>query len=499
LYGVLLYYISPKDISNVAFGDKSYFYLAGAKFFYPTYPAPGYLSLGWLVIKFGALLGIPDGLSMILFLSIIPSVISAVVVYLFVKAKMPGNSYAPWVAVFAIMGFWSWVINGVRAESYNLVGMLIVLGVYLSYVRKQYWIAVSLFAAALTCHWLNPIPTVAVFTLYNRNLLKRSYILLLGWLVYIPFLDMGMVSSVGVHLHSMSTFLASVESYSRTVVASGDFSRIPNNLENLAAILSTGMWIAIIPMVLFWVKGGLREKIPFIAVVIPFLANTVCSSTEVSFMQWSSIVPLMAVGAGLGCQYLPSINFKRAFAYGMVIPVLILPFVFSHLDTNPTEARNFINSLSQVPDNSYILCQRDATNGKDDIESGALINFSVVYYDRVNGKSLIALPYMYVWYSRQQLTTTGVTETLISTGFNFPGMQDQSFLWYGSMDDMILQCKARILEFNPDANVYYFKMVDGATWKSELVKVGSPEDLAKNGQYYSIINKLDQRLREVGY
>ena len=112
LYGILLYAISPKDISNVGFGDKSYFYILGAKYFLTTYPAPLYITLGWVVIKLGTFLHMSDGLSMIIFLSIIPSLITIVVTYLFVEAKTK-SIYAKWIAAFIVMSFWVWIMNAV--------------------------------------------------------------------------------------------------------------------------------------------------------------------------------------------------------------------------------------------------------------------------------------------------------------------------------------------------------------------------------------------------
>jgi hypothetical protein len=215
-------------------------------------------------------------------------------------------------------------------------------------------------------------------------------------------------------------------------------------------------------------------------------------------MQWSSIVPLLAVATGLGCTYLPSFNFQKVFAYGMIIPILITPFAFSHLDTNPTEARNFINSLSQVPDYSYILAQRNSTLGQDDIISGAIITFAVMYYNREYNRHLYVVQYPELWYNRQQLVKSSATVFLIESGFNFPGMQDQSFIWYGSSNDMITEAKARILEFNLDTNVYYFQMLDDATWKSEIIKIGSSQDLKVNGGFYTYIQQLDQRVHNLG-
>lgn len=499
LYGILLYAISPKDISNVGFGDKSYFYILGAKYFLTTYPAPLYITLGWVVIKLGTFLHMSDGLSMIIFLSIIPSLITIVVTYLFVEAKTK-SIYAKWIAAFIVMSFWVWIMNAVRVESYNLIGMFLILGVYLSYVKKQYWVAISLFALAIACHWLNAIPTVIIFTLYNKNLLKRCYALLVGVAVYVPFLGIfsaktGLNSSAGMNM------LQSIKSYGGSVFASGNISRLPHNLENLAAIIFMGLWIAIIPLIIYWIKAPLKEKMPYIVMTFPFLICTVCSFNEASYMQWSSVVPLLAITAGIGCTYLPSIkniSFQKVFTFGMVIPILIIPFAFNHLDTNPTAARDFINSLNQVPDYSYVLAQRNSTLGQDDIISGAIITFAVTYYDREYNKHLYVVQYPELWDTRQQLVKSNATISLIESGFNFPGMQEQSFIWYGSSNDMILEAKARILEFNPNVNVYYFQMLNDATWESETIKIGSPPDLEANSNFYTYIQQLDQRTRASG-
>lgn len=430
-YFSILVYCSPLDITQLNSGDKCFAHLYSSVTGVRIYNAPLYTLLGWVVTR----LPFSDGFSLSFFLSIIPSVICVALVYFAIK-KQTDTKGAPLFGALSLAASWLFVSQAVKVEVYPALALLLILG-YTFAVYKKGVLAAITFGFALSGHWVDAIPVVFAMFFYSREFRRRSYLTLIvfagvfiAW-KFLPNYRNGIFED---------TFLSSAIRLFE-FWGSGTVYDFILNLSRIPIIMFM-IGFGWIPAILYFVKEY-KKAAPIIFIVGVLCLFILISLNDAGYQQIGTIIPFLAVAAGLGFKYLANVNFKRIVICGTLITLLLIPLCWN-IDTNPTSARDMIDQLDDIPDNSIVACYREP-----DAYANA-ISWTVDYYNFENDKHLYPLVVCSLWYANdsniKEITDMGILVPEIGNGsplmFNYPKTMDA------------------IAALNPNISFYYYELVD---------------------------------------
>jgi len=480
--GILLY-CSPLDITQISAGDKCFSLLYGSVNYVTGYYAPVYMGLGWIVTR----LPILDGMAMSLFLSLIPAVASAILVYLTIRLKSD-NKYAPWIGTLVVMGSWAFFTQALKVEAYVLGGFFLILGYYLMTKRKFAWSAVSL-GLAVCCHWMAiPIAAGAII-FYRKELWKKAYI----WIGVSVALYWGYLFTAGPYVPGAEAdFMSIKDSLIMRIdwgYLSADISWVGHLLQRGTAILLFSFGLGLIPFAYYIRKTSIKESFPIVfsfgVIAILCLAGT----HDVGYMGFAPVVPLVGVGVGLGVTHMKAKHMEKIVLAGVLLPVLLLPMVFGNFDSNPTTARAMINELDKIPDGSLVICERAAFTGEKIRGTTSVftpdgfccnsVGSAVLYYNSVNpGRDIIQVYPYYIWATPEYLAAMAGDDLLREKGVNLPGHfyvfpdgKQVVYYWFGNLDYDMYLAEIRLKAVNPDRHVYMYNLLDTGTFRSEIQEI----------------------------
>lgn len=444
-YAVVLVIASPLDITLLNMGDKSFGLLYSSKYLERIQLDPIYFSLGWLVTR----LPIRDGMSMVIFLSIIPSLLSSILVFASVR-KQTSEDLAPWIASAIMMSSWIFFAQAIKVEVYTMVAFFISVS-YFMFAYNRYIFSSVFFGLSLCVYGITAIPFVAAFTIRSKNIRKFWYIVIGIPLVIIPVWSYLVPTNlIGVGWVSLPQMLAHGW-------FGGDISRLPLLSFRLIAILLMSFGCGIIPLYYF-IKRDYHSSVPFLVGMLIACVYYLSAIEESGIMQLSVVVPIIAIACGLGVKYIKSRDVKVLTLTCSVVIMLMSGWIWN-IDTNPTSARNMIDQLSSVPDGSIIIGAR-MNYGRTDT-FGNSVELITNYHNRTTGRSLVPLPVgLILDPDIKEYTDKGIYNDII-----FP----DSFASDDINEDIYFGME-KIKRLNPDKRVYYYRYTDTERMLCELTE-----------------------------
>lgn len=419
LYFAILFIASPKDATYYAGGDKALGLLYGMVTLNSDFANPVYTSLGWLVTR----LPIHDGLAVNVFLSIIPSVISSIIVYMIVFKLTDRRFYAT-CASLALMSSWIFFVQTLKLESYPLMAMLISLS-YLGIVKKNNYLSVLPMVVAMWTHFMIAMVVTICFIGYYKSFRSMWYVLLLSFIMYPIF-----------HYLHKGGFYSYYTAGAWNAVFGGHSDTIVENVTRGLALTVGGIGIALYPIYKFFINAKLRHIVPLL---VPLLIFSLFSSflPEWQWQLFAGVMPLAAISAGIGMSYIAKKSIQYCVAGLLVLSIIPLPMIFQ-LDNNPTSARVMIEELDYIdPDSNYVVMWGGTYRDFGCFGS----NFAVDYYNYFNGDRVRSL---HIGHE--------------SSGFNVP----ESYSTYFDFMD-------KFMVMNPGVDIYYYRLSENSTLKCELI------------------------------
>lgn len=427
-------------------GDKCFSFLYSAVYLERLHNSPLYTFCGWLVTRFP----FRDGFSLSLFLSVLPAVATVVLVYLSVY-KQRHDRFAACVGAVTLMASWVYFAQAVKVEVYIFASFFLMLG-YTSLIYKRYNFGALFFGAAATVHWITALATLAAFVLHEKELRRRWYIwgsvilgiYLIWYLGVVPFNS---------DADQDPFFLVNLS------WSAGPISEVAQNIARFLVVPlfgGTAGWFFIGP----YIRREFDKAIPLLyAFSIPLIYLLVAVADS-GYMQMATVIPLLAVMAGLGVMHMKR-RLAKILAVLFIFPLIALPFIWN-IDSNPTTARQMINALDQVPDDGFVVALR-MYHGKTDTYGGS-IECLVTYYNRHSGRCLRTVNLGYLW---QSAVYQEGAQRLRATGLAIPLYDD---MLGATMAESIVKTLCALKDYNPDARFYYYEVTDAETMRMELAE-----------------------------
>lgn len=438
-FGIVLY-CSPLDITILGAGDKCFTHLYSAATGQGLYNSSIYMMFSWIIAR----LPFSTGFSLSFFLSIIPSIICIALVYFAVK-KQTDTKGAPLFASLSLAGSWVFLIQALKVDVYPIVAMFLILGYTLAVYKKGTLAAIS-FGFALASHWVDAIPAVVAILIYNKEFRRKSYWCVIVYVIiaiiwrFVPVYKDGAYNA-GI----MSSFYILTGWW-----GSGSFNDLIGNLSRIPIIMFM-IGFGWIPATLYSIKEY-KKAAPLIFIVGVLLIFIIVAPSDAGSQQMGAIIPFLAVAAGLGLKY---IKFKNIIVFGSIATLFITP-IFWNIDTNPTSARDMINQLDNVPDNSIVLAYREP------IAYSNAIMWIVDYYNYENDKHIYPLS---IGIFNKQSEFADKIQEVKDMGIIIP---DEDTICVGNVSQSSLNIINALVDANPNISFYYYECVDFRSLKCEL-------------------------------
>ena len=448
VYFAILVYCSPLDITQYAAGDKCFAHIYTAATGQRIYTDPIYTMLSVLFTR----LPFSDGFSLSFFLSIIPSVICVALVYFAIK-KQTDVKGAPLFGSIALASSWMFVSQAVKVEVYPILAMLLILG-YLFAVCKKGTLAAITFGLALAGHWVDAIPIIFAMFIYSREFRRRFYISLIIWIGMYCMWTIFPTYRGGLFDTNLKSSMIILFNW----YGGGSFKSIIGNMSRIPIVIFM-IGFGWIPAFLYFVKDY-RKAAPIIFIVGILVMFIIVAPGDSAFQEIGTIIPFLAVASGLGFGYIISKGIRKIVVCGTCITLLLIP-AFWHIDTNPTTARDMINQLNNIPDNSIVACYRYPSQ-----YSNSVI-WTVDYYNFEHNKHLHpVIPWELIEPSKYPKDIND----MINLGLVIPSTEEI----YGNSSITLDYVKLMnaLAACNPGVDIYYYKMIDIRSMRCELTLWG---------------------------
>lgn len=453
VYSGILFYISPLDITQVNSGDKTFSFLYSAVYFERLHPSPLYTYLGWLVTR----LPMSDGMSLSIFLSIIPSIATCIFVYLIIK-KLNSSIFYARVGTLLFAASWIFVAQAVRIESYLLVTLLLVVGYYF-YVCRKSTLSMLFLGLAMGSHWGTSAPFL--FGIFFFDIFNKEFFLIRKWYIFvftvavIELVWYFVVPTYNVDIDNSINLLWSLQ----IGWGAGNLIDIVDNMPRFLSAVVFSIGLGLMPAVLFFIKDLKKSVIYLFPALIPLFYSLI-TIADCAVNQAAMAVPFLAIAGGLGMKYIDTVAIRKMIIIGSIVMMLSSIFVWN-IDTNPTTARDMINQLDNVPDHSIIVDLR-LVNGKTDTYGGG-VDWTVNYYNKKMNKNLFPLNIGYLGYAG----FNDGRQKILDQGIIIPNIDDMTGATPQKNMENVMNSLCR---YNPEKDFYYYDCVDLISVKYELKK-----------------------------
>jgi hypothetical protein len=337
-YAIVLCVCSPMDITQMNLGDKSIGLVYEAISFDISGRSPLYSILGWIVTR----LPMSDALAMSILLSILPSILSVIIVYKMIRMET-NNRYYSIIGASVLMSSTIFFLQSQKIEPYCLAAFLFTLGFYFV-LKKRYYVSVILFSLAIATH-LSVVSLIFITFLYYPHLRKMSWMILI-----IPAIMYGVIflSKPDELLYNFLIIDANMGFVSNWTILSERLWIVP------ASIIFTFSF-GVIPIVYLLIR---REDAMYTIFAlygcILLFVHIIVSVPGVNLVALA--VPILSVAAGVGMKY---VKFDRMVLIGcclmFFVSVIFFNIRFNDNVNNSTSARSLINNMMLLEDGSKIL------------------------------------------------------------------------------------------------------------------------------------------------
>lgn len=463
LYGIILWVCKSPDISSKFYGNDNPSLLYGAKFLEIRYPDPLYTFLGYPIanLPFGV-----DGGNLVIFLSIIPSFISSILVFLSIK-KVTDNKLAPWIGATTLMGCYFFFSQSMIIQKYPLIAVMAIASFYCIVSGRFVW--ANIFCGlTMGSHYMTGFFPFIAFMLCFKEFRKYWYVSIVTFLIiYLSF-----------YLLVPVFYWEATASVSSFIIQQIIIAAKMNFLTDISkfGLLVVSLGLSLIPIILF-IYNDFKRAAPFLFLFLVPLTYFGLGDHEYRFVNFAPFAPFYAIMAAMGVSYIKTKYLDKIVLIGSVLMMLSMPFVLnsSLVDSNPTSLRESIIQLDEVEDGSIIVCSR-LMKYEEGIVSDTLgghVASLVDYYNRTNksGKSLVPFDLNAIFDSKN-----GLTEKLGKEGVYVP--PDDVRFNVTMTDNVWLNNELRynywfdsIARVNSARHVYYYRILDAEKETCELVKV----------------------------
>jgi len=471
---IFAYYVvgvSP-DMTWMSLGGDAFDYVLGSENMWAVRPTgyPSYILLGWV---FERLPGNPFwalGL-----LSAVASFLTCIFIFLTVKllvgegravplkdtsdgitslkssALLP--KFAPYIGTLLFAGSFVVWTQSVIPEVYTMTTLCMVAGTYFV-LKRNYWWAVGCLAVGLGTHHLIAfaiVPLIIYVYYVERDKKLLAKLMLVGCLGFVPYLqtqlavgEMETVSGLGsVVSHSANSF-----GVAWTLPLTSTWQRLSEAVPLLVASFSVGI------VLLFFLKRSKEIVLLAILGILP-VAYYLFSNIPMWTTYTVSGLAFLSILAGVGASRLPD---KRLAYACIAIPVLFMGLNLGtydlgrSVDSSPTSAREFYESLNELPDDSVVyICPYGEP-------------WLTTYYYRIEEDHRID----FVFEGQVRFYPESYRDLLLSKGITIPedldkfGTQDLDMITKIYLDWDSIEFAAALEELNPDRDWFFCYLEEGA-------------------------------------
>ena len=323
--------------------------------------------------------------AMTILLSVIPSVITVVFVYL-ITVKISGKKILGITASVVLLGSAVFLSQSTILEEYALAVMFVTLA-YWFYLKDKKVLTALMLGLGTAVH-IVPLAIAGLWMLLHLKQLK-SWIkpiivyIISGILPYLFILwllagnGFPFFGGYGLSLSSLSSYLSG-----SGVFGTLSIFKFPDRIVDFTAIMLMSFGLAIVPAVAFFKKRPweMWQKLIFIVIFFSLWYYLTClDPTAWTFISYAS--PFIAITAALGIAKLNKFGLTQLVIVGAIALMLVNSFALNAtlLNKNEPLAVNYYKQVMQLPDDSVLLLNRGGA------ESMAII------YAISNGKDIIPI------------------------------------------------------------------------------------------------------------
>ncbi len=382
----LTYYaaLSAKSYTWVFISGDSGDWLAASNWWMVPQPygSPLYILLGQLLNAFPGDLVV----KMTIGLSVIPSAVTVMLVYLIVQ-RLTHNKAIAVASVLVLLGSAIFLSQSTVLEEYALATMLLTLGFWTYINDHRYWtalcwglgVSIHVFVLGAVLFWL---------IIEWRNYLKPFVLVTLpivtvlyGFILLLMYLDTPRLLAGGLNLYSLQQYLFVTAG---AILGQLSVFEAPKRLLFTAQLVMMSFGLALIPL-----TKSVRKPIPkSTAVMLGVILWTLWFQiTNLDSSAWTFITyasPFVAILVGLGLSRLSTAHLKYVVAGALVLVVVNGAALNANILTSARPlATSYYDALQELPDKSIVLCNPGT--------------YSLgLFYVMSEGKDLVPLVYPYL-------------------------------------------------------------------------------------------------------
>lgn len=302
--------------------------------------------------------------AMTILLSVIPSVITVVFVYL-ITVKISGKKLLGITASIVLLGSAVFLSQSTILEEYALAVMFVVLA-YWFYIKDKKVLTALMLGLGTAVH----IVPLAIAGLWMLLHLKQLKLFIKPIIVYIisgilPYLfilwllagnGFPFFGGYGLSLSSLSSYLSG-----SGVFGTLSIFKFPDRIVDFTSIMLMSFGLAIVPAVAFFKKRPweMWQKLIFIVIFFSLWYYLTClDPTAWTFVSYAS--PFIAITAALGIAKLNKPGLTQLVIVGAIVLMLVNSFALNATLINKNEplAVNYYKQVMQLPDDSVLLLTR---------------------------------------------------------------------------------------------------------------------------------------------
>jgi len=348
--------LSAKTYTWVFISSDSGDWLAASNWWFVPQPygSPLYILLGHLLNAFPGDLVI----KMTLLLSVLPSAVTVILVYLIVK-RLTNNIKVATVSSFVLLGSAIFLTQSTVLEIYALATMLLVLGFWTYLNDRRYltaicWglgVSVHVFVLGAILFWL-----IIEWRRYLKPLLTTTVPIVAvfyGFILALMYLDTPRLLAGGLNVYSLKQYM-----FVTTGAILGQLSifEAPKRLLLTAQLLLMSFGVALVPLVKSIKKPIAKPIAVMLGIILwTFWYQITCiDPASWTFITYAS--PFIAILIGLGLSRLGRVHLKYVAA-GALILIITNGIVLSanQLTNEKPLATDYYNALQELPDGSIVL------------------------------------------------------------------------------------------------------------------------------------------------
>ncbi len=302
--------------------------------------------------------------AMTILLSVIPSVITVVFVYL-ITVKISGKKLLGITASVVLLGSAVFLSQSTVVEEYALAVMFVVLA-YWFYLKDKKVLTALMLGLGTAVH----IVPLAIAGLWMLLHIKQISTWIKPLLVFVasgilPYgLTLYLLAGAGYpFLGGYGLSLAAFKSYISTTGVFGSLTifQFPDRLVDFIAIILTSFGIAIIPAIAFFKKRPweMWQKLIFVVIFFSLWYYLTClDPTSWTFVSYAS--PFIAITAALGIAKLNKPRLTQMVIVGAIALMLLNSIVFNAAILNKQSpiATDYYNNIMALPDGSALVLNR---------------------------------------------------------------------------------------------------------------------------------------------